>query len=75
MPKRNPFKCNYCGSDLMMYQIFLTPSLLKQLKEVAQTKASDTFRVQKCENPKCGRTYIWADPQSLSDKETRSNQE
>jgi hypothetical protein len=60
MPKRFPFKCNFCDGSLMLYQIFVSEALLAALKEVCQTEATDVFKVQKCK--KCGRTYIWAEP-------------
>lgn len=70
--KRNPFKCNYCGGKLLFYsQIEFGPELRKAIAVQTGTKGTETFKVQKCDNPKCGRTYIWLEPQSNSDKETK----
>lgn len=71
MNKRNPFKCNYCGSPLMLYQIFISEALVEQLRAVCKVSSVEVFKVQKCK--KCGRTYIWAEPLEAKDETQGEN--
>jgi hypothetical protein len=62
-PKRKgyPWKCNFCGSKLMFYSILVFTTELEQqiLKQSGVTEPSALFKVQKCDNKDCGRTYIF----------------
>ena len=64
-PKRKgyPWKCNFCGGKLMFYSILeFNSELRKQLAEYANLKGNEIFKVQKCENIECGRTFIFIEP-------------
>lgn len=43
-------------------QYEVAPEIRAQLKEIAGIKGDETFQVQKCNNPNCGRTYIFMEP-------------
>jgi hypothetical protein len=67
----NPWICNYCGSQLMFYsQLEFTPEIRKQLADQAAIKGTEIFKVQKCENPKCNRTYIFIES-TIRDSQSR----
>jgi len=74
--KRYPWKCNFCGGKLMFYSILaFSPELETQiLKESGVSETSALFKVQKCDNPDCGRTYIFIETNrvlaSLADEQT-----
>lgn len=47
----------------MFYNQFeVAPKIREQLKEIAGIKGDEAFKIQKCVNPDCGRTYIWIEP-------------
>ena len=74
MNKRNPFKCNFCGGKLMFYnQLEFSPELYKAIVEQTGIKGTEIFKVQKCDNPKCGRIYIWLEPAKAKDETQGAN--
>jgi hypothetical protein len=76
-PKRKgyPWKCNFCGGKLMFHSILeFSSELRKQLALQVGIAETSRFKVQKCADPKCGRTYIFIEP-SVTLENTKENKE